>query len=332
MGVPVYVFDYPEAQAVAAAAGLRPDLVLAPCGSAVTGQPPARPLLGPPFVAINGSGNHHHETMGLVSALIAADPDRRFTYVHVDAHPDTGELYRWRYNCASFVGRILESPSVEAAYLLGINPEVLAEETQRTVFFKNLHYYHCDYFAKVRQFTVLGGPIDETYFGPAPEDLGRAKKNPSVQAARLSEVTPPKHEQPFPALVVKWRALSEFQPSTLPRLPLYVSVDLDVLKVSLVTDWRKSPKRSGPTRFGVPENQGEMSLEVLLELLRELGGARPILGADVCGLTHALSALSAEAREESLAANVQVLMLLRELVGAQPGATARAGPSRRRSR
>ena len=332
MGVPVYVFDYPEAQAVAAAAGLRPDQLFVPCGSAVTGRPPPRALAGQPFVAINGSGHHHHETMGLVAALVEADPDRRFTYVHVDAHPDTGELYRWRYNCASFVGRILESPSVDAAYLLGINPEVLAEETQRTVFFKNLHYYHCDYFAKLRQFTVRGGPIDETYFGPADGDLARAQKNPSVKQARLSEVTPPKHPEPLPALVVKWRALSEFQPSTLPRLPLYLSVDLDVLKGSLVTDWRKSPKRSGPTRFGVPENQGEMSLETLLELLTKLGEARPLLGADVCGLTHELAALSAEAREESLAANVQVVKLLLELVGAQRGATARAGPGRRRSR
>lgn len=330
MGVPVYLFDYPEAKAIAEAAGLVPSRVFSPCGSSVTGPTVPRSIDEQPFLAINGSGNYHHETLGLVAALAGAAPERRFTYVHVDAHPDTGELYRWRYNCASFVGRILESPSVEAAYLLGINPEVLAEETQRTVFFKNLHYYHCDYFGKVRQFTVAGGPIDETYFGPGEGDLGRAKKNPSVKQARLSEVTPPKHAEAFPALVVKWRALSELDPATLPQLPLYISVDLDVLKGALVTDWRKSPKRSKPTRFGVPENQGEMSLEVLLELLEKLGRARPLLGADVCGLTHELGALSEAARQESVAASVQVVQRLLELVGG--AVTARAAPSRRRSR
>ncbi|MFO0723375.1 MAG: hypothetical protein U1E65_06320 [Myxococcota bacterium] len=314
----VYLFEYPEAAAVAEALKLKPDRRFAPVGAAVTGPTTPRAIGDSPFVAINGSGNHHHETLGLVAALAAEDPARSFSYLHLDAHPDTGELYRWRYNCASFVGRVLELPQVAEVDLIGINPAVLETEGTGSVYFRNLHYYHCDYFAKLRQWTVEEGPIDETYFGASEDDLRRALKNPAIAKAKMKEVRPPKSETAYPALVVKWRPLSALDPSQLPEAPIYVSVDLDVLKLDLVTDWRKSPRRSAPTPFGVPENQGEMSLPTLLALIAQLGAARPMLGADVCGLTERLGELSPEAQATSIQTTAAVVEALQAALAAKP--------------
>ena len=54
----------------------------------------------------------------------------------------------------------------------------------------------------------------------------------------------------------------------LPEVPVYLSVDLDVLSREYArTDW----------------DQGSMQLEELLAALRSLVAARPILGVDLCG-------------------------------------------------
>ena len=56
--------------------------------------------------------------------------------------------------------------------------------------------------------------------------------------------------------------------SSAPGLPLYISVDKDVLDPeNAATDW----------------DQGSMTLRQLLDVIRELKRTRPIAGADVCG-------------------------------------------------
>ena len=54
----------------------------------------------------------------------------------------------------------------------------------------------------------------------------------------------------------------------LPEVPVYLSVDLDVLSPAFArTDW----------------DQGSMQLDALLAALRKLVAARPVLGVDLCG-------------------------------------------------
>ena len=54
----------------------------------------------------------------------------------------------------------------------------------------------------------------------------------------------------------------------LPEVPVYLSIDLDVLSPAFArTDW----------------DQGSMQLDALLAALRKLVAARPVLGVDLCG-------------------------------------------------
>jgi arginase family enzyme len=259
-----------------------------------------------PFLVLNGSGNHHHETVGLVEGLLRARPEE-LTYIQIDAHPDKTELYRWSCNCGSFVGRILETPRIAEVYLLGLYPPCLDTDGHGTIYIKNLHYYRCEYFKKLRQYTVAPTTIHETYFGFLPEDVSEAKNNPSVARVRSKSIRVPDQQQPKKGLRVEWKTLRELDLGGLPDRPVYLTVDLDVLRHYPVTDWRKAPARSPATPHGLPENQGEMELDVLVDLIARIGSARRIAGADVCGLTSELERLPEGARQASFEAVERVV-------------------------
>lgn len=62
-------------------------------------------------------------------------------------------------------------------------------------------------------------------------------------------------------------------------LPVYVSIDLDVLSRDFArTDW----------------SQGDMSLDALLDILRQVAGTREVLGVDICGGITVAKGASAE--------------------------------------
>ena len=93
-----------------------------------------------------------------------------------------------------------------------------------------------------------------------------------------------------------WIRSADDAPEIPEGLPVYVSLDLDVLSTAFVrTNW----------------DQGEMSFLQLSDVLRRVCGGRRVIGADVCGgLTAAKGALSCD-----LARNRALRLAVRELLG-----------------
>lgn len=326
--VPTFVVDYPEAQVTLArlrarfdveAAGVFPALGAAPVSRNM--KPHAVPA--EPFIVVNGSGNYHHETVPLLEGFLEARPEGRFSYIQVDAHPDKTERFRWRCECGTFVGRILANPRIDNVHLVGLNLPCLLDAGDTTLYTRHLSYYGCDYFGKLRQYVAAGEDLDELFWHFEEEDLAQARENPSVASVERTEAPPPPAQRsvpaalrdttPEPALRVRWRGLSAFDPEALPDLPVYLSIDLDVSRELPVTDWRERFEQQ-TNRFGVLDNQGIVEWPEVLELVRRIGAARPVAAADVCGLTEHLDELSDHAREASLTAMEEIYEALHEAV------------------
>jgi arginase family enzyme len=86
------------------------------------------------------------------------------------------------------------------------------------------------------------------------------------QTTRISDkvIIIPEHE----ACLMSASELVRIILAVLPDQPIYISVDKDVLdRANAATNW----------------DQGSMTLQQLLDVIRELKRTRPITGADVCG-------------------------------------------------
>ncbi|MCC7383234.1 MAG: hypothetical protein IT384_15465 [Deltaproteobacteria bacterium] len=259
-----------------------------------------RPLPATPFVVINGSGNYHHETVLLLESFLERFAQPLVTYVQIDAHPDKETGYRWMIGCASFVGRVLENPRVESVYLLGINPSASLPLDAPFPYIDKLGYYRCDYFAKMRLFSLGGTSFSEVVFDPDARALEPAGHNPGIRRVRKARKKRPADPALRAAATIDWNNLDQFDSAALPPHPIYLTIDLDVLRGWPVTDWRKGGPGARVDAHGLTENQGDMELDVLLALVRRLGAAREILGADICGLTAAIARFPAPVREASL--------------------------------
>jgi arginase family enzyme len=307
------VIDYPEARRIAAylartrgvqaqhtwpAFGRRPETLRA-C---------LRPVPDGPFVVVNGSGNFHHETYAIVEGLCRR---ARLSYVHVDAHPDKDTRFRWKLDCASFVGAILEIPAVDEGVLLGLHTATSQHDLPGLILGSEITYYRCEVFAKLRQYLARPDTVGEIVLRASGAHGAAARRNPSVISARVERL-PSNPRRLARGLVVRWRDLTAFDPDSLRGEGVYLSVDLDVLRRGLVTDWR----RTGDRGLAAPaDNQGDLSVDELLDLLRAIGRRRRVLGADLCGLTEGVDRLPESAREASLETVAQVYDALVELVG-----------------
>lgn len=329
---PIAVIDYPEARRVALhleqvrgvqplqpwpAFGYRPETM-----RARTRELPERP-----FVVLNGSGNYHHETYAIVQSLCRRGD---CAYVHIDAHPDKDTFFRWKLDCASFVGGLIEHPRVDEGVLLGINPLPELVDLPGIIFGNELSYYRCSYFERLRCYTARPSDIDEAHLRYTRADGVSARRNASVLKASAAPLraNPKRHKR---GLLVRWRDLTAFDPSSIRCDRIYLSVDLDVLRDAVVTDWRrKSADAVTPRRglslsdvLGVPipgreveaaavvdpvfaDNQGELTLAELLALIARIGAARTVIGADICGLTEHFADLPPQRLSSSLDAIVAV--------------------------
>ncbi|MBI2375137.1 MAG: hypothetical protein HYV07_14165 [Deltaproteobacteria bacterium] len=257
-----------------------------------------RPLGSPRFVTLNGSGNRHHETLGLVRAALEHHPS--LVYVQVDAHPDLGPVTA-NVTCGSFVGALLDDERVEQIFLLGQYPPCVLAEHYPTVYTDSLPELSARYFDAVHKYLVEPCPYDEVFWPFDPSHVAAARRNSSVSRALEIDQPPPRPRNrklqapalPERTLVVSWKTLSSFDLRTLRDRPIYLSVDLDVVRDRPVTDWRREDDHS---------NEGNMSWEELLELVDRIGSTRRVMAADVCGLTHEISSLEASTRDDSLAA------------------------------
>lgn len=84
---------------------------------------------------------------------------------------------------------------------------------------------------------------------------------------------------------------------SLPKLPVYLSVDLDVLSTEFArTDW----------------NQGDMSLSALEKMILKIKNARRIIGSDICGGLTVEKGASAEDRAINAGTTEALRILLSE--------------------
>lgn len=315
--LPVFVLDYPEAHVAVDAIQRRVGPLDVTCLPALGERPVSAEMLphalpSKPFIVVNGSGNYHHETVPLVEGFLAARPGKTFTYVQIDAHPDKDDRFRWKCDCASFVGRLLKHPGLVGLWQLGIYPPCLEDTTRPGhLFTPRLGYYGENYFRRLHTYVADGDDITELFWQFQPDDLTQAQQNPSVAEVRVTEQVPPplrkgtpsflRDESPRPCLEVRWQRLTMFDPSrALPEHPLYLSIDLDVCQDKPTTDWTLRGHAPPRNSFGVVDNQGVLSWEQLIALVERLGEARPIAAADFCGLTKRINQLPAAARVRSL--------------------------------
>lgn len=329
--LPVFVLDYPEAHVAVAEIERRAGPLDVTCLPSLGERPVStemRPHTLPPtpFIVVNGSGNYHHETVPIVEGFLAARPDQLFTYVQIDAHPDKDDRFRWKCDCASFVGRLMKHPGLVGLWQLGIYPPCL-EDTARPghLFTPRLGYYGENYFRRLHTYVAEGDGVTELFWQFQPDDLTQAEQNPSIAEVRVTEQVPPplrkgtpaflRDESPRPCLEVRWRRLSTFDAARdLPANPIYLSIDLDVCRDKPATDWTLRGRSPPRNTFGVVDNQGVMSWEELIALVQRLGEARPIAAVDFCGLTKRIDELPTAARDRSLDGICELYEVLSEVM------------------
>lgn len=328
--VPTFVVDYPEAHAamrhLTETLGVEPAGVLQSHGRLANADTLAEhPLPDVPFIVVNGSGDYHHETVTFLEAFVKRHDGKRFTYIQIDAHPDKDDTYRWKLDCASFVGRVMERDEIERVYLLGLYPECLDTHKTGNLVIHNLSYFRVPYLSKLHQYLVGETVLHETMHRLQPTSVDDASQNESIDTYEELSLPRPGDEKkpaklregPMPALRVQWKTLADFDAvRDLPDLPVYLTIDLDVARAKIVTDWRRDPSSDDVTTWGTGDNQGNMDWDVLLALVRSIGGARRILGADFCGITHTVAALSDDARASSLSAVGEIYQALADAIGA----------------
>ncbi|MBI4816336.1 MAG: hypothetical protein HY791_08760 [Deltaproteobacteria bacterium] len=292
-----YVIAHPEAlvaKEYLEAKGVRFEGTFDPVGPALTvGMGVERAVPAEPFIVLNGSGNFHHETLPLLESVLRQRKGE-LLYIQIDAHPDTRPMFRWIVDCTSFVGRVLENKRVRSVYLLGQYPDAITDPGQRGPVMDKLGYFRCDYFAKFNQYLVGPSAKSERYSPVFPEAEAAARRNPAIRRVRKARSTPEN-----PTLLIDWHTLADFRPEDLPNLPVYLTIDLDVVRDRPVTDWRRKADREDGV---ITPNQGDMSFSTLVALVESIGRNRKIIGADFCGLLQRTTWLRDERLEDSLAA------------------------------
>ena len=306
-----FVIDYPEARLIAdylqKTRGVTMDEVWPHFGwHPDTSAANLRPVGDGPFVVVNGSGNYHHETYAIMEGLCRS---RSCAYVHIDAHPDKDSYFRWKLDCASFVGGILEIPKVSEGVLLGLHVTPDLEDLPGKVLGNGINYYRFDYFSKLRQYRARPGEQAEVLFRYSRHDGIAARNNPSVASAR-SERLRKNASKKDRGLVVRWKSLADFDPASIADERVYITVDLDVLRDAVVTDWRRQGLEQGEPN----DNHGDLRLDELLALLKSIGRHNKVIGADLCGLTEHYAYLSEERRQESLYSIGQVYDIIVEII------------------
>lgn len=323
---PTYVLDYPEAheamRVIGEAYGVEPVAVLPSLGDEpVSLDGVGHELPSEPFIVVNGSGNYHHETVPLVTGFLAKRPEQRFAYVQIDAHPDKDDRFRWKCDCASFVGRIMREPQIESIWLVGINPACLIDDDRPDrLVTRRVGYYGDRYFQKLREY-MTSNDIVEQFFGYNETHLATARENPAiVDLVEKADVLPVRNHVlddgvDVPCIEVKWKTVAELDMETaLPDLPVYLTIDLDVSREVPVTDWRERAKDAPNNQWGVCDNQGVMEWADVLGLIEEVGRTRRIAAVDFCGLTRKLQGLDDAARKMSLDAMVEVYGTVTEAI------------------
>jgi len=200
----------------------------------------SRRLLEGKFIVLNSSGLFHHRSFYFV------EPLEEVCYVQLDSHPDFG---KWTRKLAgdNFVPEVSGLDNVKATYVVGVTPnEALVPEGES--------------IKRIRERTrgtrlVLSDPLEVLLFaedGIADETFREVYEKAKGLYPYLEY-----HKKP-----------TEFDVKSLPDLPVYLSIDLDVIK----------------TFPSIWTGHGRWDTVKVLDTIFEIAEGREIIGADICGL------------------------------------------------
>ena len=202
---------------------------------------------------LNAAGDLRGTTLTLIgsgdfhhlAAVLMARATQPFTLIHFDNHPDWVRLAP-RWHCGSWVNRALQLPQLAKVITLGVCSDDLVRPDLRG---GNLP-------------ALADGRIDLHPWQHAPSRVwrriadgpGREYRDGAIHWHNLAEAD----------LELRLAAIVK----QIPTEAIWISIDKDVLsEQDVVTNW----------------DQGQLRLPVLQRMLEVIGGARRILGADICG-------------------------------------------------
>ncbi|WP_051356535.1 hypothetical protein [Azorhizobium doebereinerae] len=191
-----------------------------------------------------GSGDFHHLTLLLVERL-----EQPVSIIHFDNHPDWVRVPA-SVNCGSWVARALELRQVLRVVTIGPGRADMAAPQLKGADMASVRTGRLEIHPFASQATFYAGPAFETASAEGDPGIGRCG--------------------------LRWHGLSDRDfmirmadvADRLPDGPLWITLDKDVLtQREAVTNW----------------DQGQLTLEQVLDAIALFAEHRPILGMDVCG-------------------------------------------------
>lgn len=203
--------------------------------------------LGPPRegdIHLYGSGDFHHLAHLLVRRL-----DRAVSVIHFDNHPD---WTRWPHTlgCGSWVSRLLAAPGIARVVTIGPCSSDLDAPQMKAADLPALRCGRLEVHPLRSGATFYAGPAFATAAAS-----GRA--GASAEGLRWRGIA-----------AADWTAQMEAITERLPQVPVWISLDKDVLPPDeAVTNW----------------DQGVLRLDLVLEAISIVAARRQVIGMDVCG-------------------------------------------------
>ena len=208
--------------------------------------------LDDPFIALNGHGILHGRTFFFVDGL-----NKDLSYYQIDAHVDASFARDGELDCGTHVHRTMELDHVKKLNLLGINPFHLIDYVGHFPMSEDDGYFPFD------PAPAFGNPLVELFIGELWEDA----KEKAIDADSFC-FDAEEEASRLEKYAKKYLTPNTFDPSLDPAPNAYVSIDLDAIK-GFPTGW---------------PNAGVWDTERVIETVNQIGSAKKIIGADICGL------------------------------------------------
>jgi hypothetical protein len=198
------------------------------------------------FIVLNSSGFFHHRSFYFVESL-----KEEVCYVQLDSHPDILKRTEGKLRAGGFVPDIAGLDNVSSVYVVGVTPgeDLVSEEES----IENAREVIGDINL------VLSTPLEELIMERGKENSKRYGVDYEAVYRAAMELYPHLSHDQKP---------TEFNVDELPDLPVYLSIDLDVIRM-FPTYW---------------QGHGRWSTINVLEKIHEIADKREIIGADICGL------------------------------------------------